>query len=268
MPFRTLEDPEKNKNKFRQLSPQQSGQDSYQESVVNRNQNEGIFTPARVGIDAAAVVAKPLDFAAKGIDFLTGGKTQLSKGIDTAYRGAQDAVSGANRAVNKVADEQLTKNQERKSDWNLLSGFQNPAGWLTEELPSTIAGAVKGVSDMQGGLVQSVEGVKGVAEGALSGDMGKAQKSGTSFLQGLSDSITGSLAVIGAPAPLLPDFLEKPTMHAFGGAMGLVDSGASKLVGAMGVDPESPVGSIFRQNVQNGINLLTFNARIIRAGKR
>ena len=250
---------EENKWDKYKTTPQQSGQQSYRESVANRNADEGVFTPARVGIDAAAIAAKPLDWAAKGVDFLSGGRTQLSKGIDDVYQGAQGLVSGANRAVNTLADQQLSANQERKDNWDLASGFKNPVGWLTEELPSTIAGAVKGVSDMQGGLVQGVEGAKGIVEGALRGDIGKVQKSGTNFLQGFTDSLTGSLAVIGSPAPLLPDFLEKPTMHAFGGAMGMVDTGASKLVGAIGIDPESPVGSIFRQNIQNGINVLTLN---------
>jgi len=191
---------------------------------------------------------------------------------DTASQAGQQAfqqIQPSQNPVSQWADQTVQQNTEAKKDWNVLSGIQNPLGWVTQEIPAVAANAVKGVEKVAGGVGQFAQGVAGLAGNAASmaGGMFNGslpQEQDTRFneglqsfgtgMQGINEAWSGALEILGSPLPLLPDFIEKPVTHAYGAAMGAVDSGENALLNAFGVPEGSQLNSFIRQASQNAIN--------------
>lgn len=191
---------------------------------------------------------------------------------DTASQAGQQAFQQMQPTKNPVsqwADQTVQQNTEAKKDWNVLSGIQDPIGWATKEIPAVAANAVKGVEKVAGGVGQFAQGVAGLAGNvaSMAGGMFNGslpQEQDTRFneglqsfgtgMQGINEAWSGALEILGSPLPLLPDFIEKPVTHAYGAAMGAVDSGENALLNAFGVPEGSQLNSFIRQASQNAIN--------------
>lgn len=135
MPFRTLEDPEKNKNKFRQLSPSSSGQQSYQES----KKDDGVqwWNPIDVGKAALDTVGRVATNTAKAA------VPALQKTGMGVLQTATAIPAGINLGLKTAFGEAVTDEERLAPAKNLFYGLGKVGSGAVSTVASPLAGVVQ-----------------------------------------------------------------------------------------------------------------------------
>lgn len=83
--------------------------------------------------------------------------------------GQMAPIKNTYSSLSDAATRQQQTNAQGKQDLNIASGFQNPVGWFTEEIPTVAANAFKGAEKMVGNSWETSKNAMGIAENFVTG---------------------------------------------------------------------------------------------------
>lgn len=229
-------------------STAQSGQDAYQ--TAKEDTSEGLLTPLRGVVDFASGAVNKVGGA---VDQFAG--THFKDATEQARQQAQNAISQGNAGINTTTNDILQKHQQ---NLGYTSGITNHLGYITEDLPAAAANVVQGVGKIASGASQFVSGGIDTLKNTFS-----PEGNNKYFMraeQGGMDAISGALQLLAAPAPLLPDVIEKPLTDIMSVPTHVADFASNATASLLKVDPESPQGALLKQGFENVAGLLLTKA--------
>lgn len=230
------------KNNIESVS--QSGQNAYRDA--QSTDGEGLLTPLRGATDFVSGLA---GMATGAVDSLAG--THLKNAVEPLRQQAQDTISQGNKNINTFTDNLTQKHQE---NLGYTSGITDPLGYASEDIPAAAAHAIQGVSKLFSGASRFVSGGIDTLSHTFSPEGNN--KYFMKAEQGGMDAISGALQVLSAPAPLLPDIIEKPLTDVMSIPTHVADYISDATASLFKVDPSSPQGAMLRQGFENVAGLL------------